>query len=117
MRYVVETDRLQNNLAVLRRELAGVPLIAVLKCNGYGLGLTGTALRLWEEGVTDFAVLRFDEAAAVRALLPEDAIDTMIASLPSIFFEYLMAESWLPEVLTSPESTGWPGVQTSFFRS
>ena len=54
---------------------------------------------------------------SVRALLPEDAIDTMIASLPSIFFEYLMAESWLPEVLTSPESTGWPGVQTSFFRS
>ena len=71
MRYVVETDRMQNNLAVLRRELAGVPLIAVLKCNGYGLGLTGTALRLWEEGVTDFAVLRFDEAAAVRALLPD----------------------------------------------
>ena len=71
MRYVVETDRLRHNLTVLRRELAGVPLIAVLKCNGYGLGLTGTALRLSEEGVTDFAVLRFDEAAAVRALLPD----------------------------------------------
>ena len=71
MRYVIETDRLEHNVEVLRRELNGLPLIAVLKCNGYGMGLSGTALRLAELGVTDFAVLRFDEAATLRALLPE----------------------------------------------
>ncbi|MBP3389275.1 MAG: alanine racemase [Clostridia bacterium] len=71
MRYVIETDRLRHNVSVLRRELGNIPLIAVLKCNGYGMGLTGTALRLADEGITDFAVLRFDEAAALRALLPD----------------------------------------------
>ena len=74
MRYVVETDKLRHNVAVLKKEMPDTTLLAVLKCNGYGLGLVETAKLLKAEGITDFAVLTFDEAAALRAVAPDDFV-------------------------------------------
>ena len=74
MRYIVETDKLRHNVAVLKKEMPETPLLAVLKCNGYGLGLVETAKLLKAEGIADFAVLTFAEAAALRAVAPDDFI-------------------------------------------
>ncbi len=74
MRYIVETDKLRHNVAVLKKEMPDTPLLAVLKCNGYGLGLVETAKLLKAEGIHDFAVLTFAEAAALRAVAPDDFI-------------------------------------------
>ena len=45
-------------------------IIAVVKANGYGHGLVGTARCLFESGVRDFAVSWVDDAVALRQALP-----------------------------------------------
>ena len=54
-----------------------VPVIAVVKCNGYGLGIEN-AVRIWHEsGIRFFAVSKPDEALKVRELGYED-IDILL---------------------------------------
>lgn len=47
--YVVERDRLRNNIDVVKRKADGRAVYAVLKGNGYGLGMLQFAheLRDW----------------------------------------------------------------------
>ena len=38
-RYVIDARQIRWNAAILRRELHGVPVIGVVKCDAYGAGL------------------------------------------------------------------------------
>ncbi len=60
-------------------ECMDVPIIAVVKCNGYGLGID-LAVRTWyESGVRFFAVSEPEEALAIRKLGYEDAEILLLA--------------------------------------
>lgn len=72
--YIVETKALRHNLTVLREKAAGAVIWAVVKGDGYGLGVTALTAFLAGEGVTHFAVTDRKEAAAVRALAPNAEI-------------------------------------------
>ncbi len=66
-RYVTDTRRIRDNVALLRKTVDGVPVIGVVKCNGYGAGLVPAAQILVEEGIAMLAVMQPEEAATLRA--------------------------------------------------
>lgn len=64
-RYVIDTAALAANAAIIR-ERAGVPVIAVLKADGYGLGIVREAEVLREASMDFFAVTEPEEALTLR---------------------------------------------------
>lgn len=73
--YVVDTSAIRNNLDLLREKAAGAPLWAVVKGDGYGLGLENLARVCREAGVDRFAVTEPKEAERLRATgSPEEKI-------------------------------------------
>jgi len=65
---VVEKEKLINNITLLKNEAdsTGTKLIAMLKGNGYGLGLCAFAKLLSEQGVDTFSVCLLEEARMLR---------------------------------------------------
>ncbi len=64
--YVVEKEALLSNIRTIREKAAGVPVWAVLKGNGYGLGVVPMARLLRENGIDRFCVTELAEARAIR---------------------------------------------------
>ncbi len=64
----VDPSALRTNVAVLSKQAGGRPITAVIKNNGYGLGLVEVA-RVLEAipGVSGFGVVKVSEALALRA--------------------------------------------------
>ena len=63
----VHRENLRHNVEAIRRRVDGRPILAVIKNNGYGLGLTNVA-RLLEPlpGVAGLAVIKLHEAMTLR---------------------------------------------------
>ena len=66
MKYVVEKDKILSNLKVLEEHCGSSKIIAVIKADGYGLGLCNMASILREGGSDFFGVARLEEAVALR---------------------------------------------------
>ncbi len=62
----IHLDRLSYNYRVIREHLHRIPIMAVVKANGYGHGAVQVAHALQHEGVTYFAVFTMDEALELR---------------------------------------------------
>ncbi len=65
--YIVETDKLRHNIAILKEKAGNTPIWGVVKGNGYGLGTVPLAQILFREGIDRFAVTDLREAKALRA--------------------------------------------------
>lgn len=63
---VVDTGDFKNNINIVKQKADGTPIYAVLKANGYGLGVVGAAKLLSREGISRFAVTEPKEAALLR---------------------------------------------------
>src|ERR1700752_2803415 len=63
----VHRENLAHNVSEIRRRVEKRPILAVIKNNGYGAGVSNVA-RLLEpsEGILGFAVVKLQEAAALR---------------------------------------------------
>lgn len=63
----VSESRLRGNVAEISRLVAGRPILAVIKNNGYGMGVTNVA-RLLDDtsAIEGFAVVKLQEAVALR---------------------------------------------------
>ena len=72
--YIVETDAIKHNLDVLLNKAGQTPLWAVLKGNGYGLGVAPMAELCRDAGVCRFAVTELAEALTIRELCPQARI-------------------------------------------
>ena len=72
---------LQDNYDRLAREASGAQCAAVVKADGYGLGLEKVSTALNERGCTVFFVAQTGEAMALRTLLP-DAVIYVLNGLP-----------------------------------
>lgn len=64
---VIETDALKKNIAVIKKNAGGAAVYAVVKGNGYGLGLIPFSKLLRKEGITRFAVTETQDALALRS--------------------------------------------------
>ena len=72
--YIVEKDDILHNLDVLKNKAGDTPIWAVLKGNGYGLGVKPMAELCWEKEIRRFAVTEVSEAQIIRELYPEAQI-------------------------------------------
>ena len=66
MRYVVEKSSLAENIQIIKKLAGSVPVIGVVKGNGYGLGTVRFAEALVEGGIGVLAVACMEEAQALR---------------------------------------------------
>ena len=64
--YIVERDRLRNNIDAVKRKADGRAVYAVLKGNGYGLGMLQFAHELRDCGIERFAVTEPTDAIKLR---------------------------------------------------
>lgn len=64
--YVAEKDLLAGNIRTICQQADGVPVWAVVKGNGYGLGIVPLARLLREQGIDRFCVTEVSEARALR---------------------------------------------------
>lgn len=64
-RYIIDKKKLEKNIAYIK-EKAGVPLIGVVKGNGYGFGIKEFSSALADNGVETFAVTEVDDIAELR---------------------------------------------------
>ena len=76
----ISRGAVRRNLEKLRG-MTEARIMAVLKCNGYGMGLTGFARLLQAEGVDRFAVSRPEEALALRG----DGFDASLLLLSPVW--------------------------------
>ena len=65
-RYLVERELIQNNIQVLQKKAGSAVIWAVLKGNGYGLGLIELARILRDDGISRFAVTEPSDALRLR---------------------------------------------------
>lgn len=66
IKYVIDKDILRENINVIKSMAGSTPIIAVLKCNGYGLGTVEFARFLLYRGIEIFAVSDLSEALTLR---------------------------------------------------
>ena len=72
--YVVEREALIHNIQAIRSFAGEVPVWAVLKGNGYGIGIVPFSRILWENGIDRFAVTELREAETLRENYPDAPI-------------------------------------------
>jgi alanine racemase len=77
----VHLDRLRDNVSVLRTQANDASLMAVVKANAYGHGMTRVARALRAEGVRHFAVANVPEGARLREAGLEAPIQVFAAPL------------------------------------
>ncbi|MDF1791002.1 MAG: alanine racemase [Thalassobaculaceae bacterium] len=82
-RLTIDLGAIRQNYRRLRKELGGVPCAGVVKADGYGLGADYVATVLYEEGCRTFFVATFDEAVALRQILPDGVIACLNGVLPN----------------------------------
>lgn len=63
---IIHLDRLIHNYHEIKKHVGDVPLMTVVKANGYGHGAIPIAQVLQKEGVSFFAVFTFEEAKELR---------------------------------------------------
>ena len=72
--YIVEKDAILYNLDLLKQKAGGTPIWAVLKGNGYGLGVRPMAELCLSAEIRRFAVTELSEAMTIRELCADAQI-------------------------------------------
>ena len=62
----IKTNALDNNIRIIKRLANGAKVIAVLKGNAYGLGLTKFASFLQSKGIDNYGVTELSDAVTLR---------------------------------------------------
>jgi len=62
----INTKNLEWNISEFQKIVGDTPIMAVVKCNAYGHGTVGVAKTLEKQGVRQFAVVKVQEAIALR---------------------------------------------------
>ncbi len=85
----INTQALGANWQQLQAEAPHVPCAAVVKADGYGLGIAPVARALWQAGARFFYVAHFEEALRLRDILPDAEIAVLngLVAEPRAFLE------------------------------
>jgi alanine racemase len=101
-RITVDLDALAHNLGVLRTAAGSSEVSAVVKADGYGLGIAPVGRRLRREGVTAFFVARLSEGEALREAIGAPAAIYVLDGLTAGDGGRMAAANLIP-VISSPE--------------
>lgn len=75
-RYIIDKKLLEQNIDLIK-EKAGVPVIGVVKGNGYGFGIKELTLILKAKGISFFAVTEIEDIPILREILESEDILVM----------------------------------------
>ncbi len=64
--YIISTEAIRDNIALIRKKAGNAPIWAVVKGDGYGLGVENLARICRENGLSRFAVTEVSEAETLR---------------------------------------------------
>ncbi len=76
----IDTQRLKRNITRLRKQAGEIALMAVIKADAYGHGMTAMAPHMLSAGIKHFMVATLDEAIKLRTVAPNATI--LVASPP-----------------------------------
>lgn len=108
----IDLAALRANYAEIARRVAPAEVAAVVKGDGYGIGLLQAATALWDAGARRFFVALLSEAHTLRTVLPEAEIFVLNGLFAGTEAAY--RESRLIPVLGSlPEIDRWQAFCTS----
>lgn len=77
-RLTIDLNALAANYALMDSQAGGAETAAVVKADGYGLGASRAARRLWAEGARTFFVARLSEGLALRTALPDASAKILV---------------------------------------
>ena len=86
----IDTKDLELNVQKIKERAGKSKVIAVVKGNGYGLGLKEYSKFLFNHGISDFAVSSVEEALELSQILPESNVLCMEASCVKEDLEILL---------------------------
>lgn len=90
-RYIVETQKITDNISVIREKAGEAMVYAVVKCDGYGTGCRNLTRVCAENGLRRFAVTEVREAQSVVAeTVPEELL--MLTSVTSLEDVHALAQ-------------------------
>lgn len=75
-RYVIDRSGLDENIEIIKKK-AGVPIIGVVKGNGYGFGIKELTKILIEHGIKTFAVTEVTDIPELKSVLTDEDILVM----------------------------------------
>lgn len=75
-RYIIEKEKLKENIETVKK-LAGVPVIGVVKGNGYGFGIREFTTVMKENGIKTFAVTEVTDIPVLKEILEDEDILVM----------------------------------------
>ncbi|MCC8016849.1 MAG: alanine racemase [Clostridiales bacterium] len=75
-RYIIDKSKLKENIEILK-ETASVPIIGVVKGNGYGLGIREFTMALKENGIKSFAVTEVTDIPVLKEILNDEEVLVM----------------------------------------
>lgn len=75
-RYVIDRSGLDENIEIIKKK-AGVPVIGVVKGNGYGFGIKELTAILVEHGIKTFAVTEVTDIPELKGVLTDEDILVM----------------------------------------
>jgi len=103
----IDLGALAENYRRLCAALNGVPCAAVVKADGYGLGLTRVAPALFRAGARCFFVAQLGEAIALRGALPEAAEIYVLNGLAAGPAAEFQAQRVVPVLNSLAEVADW----------
>ena len=75
-RYIIDKKLLEENIKLIK-DKAGVPIIGVVKGNGYGFGTKEFSTVLKDNGIKTFAVTEVDDITELKEILEDEDILVM----------------------------------------
>lgn len=104
----IDLDALAANHAALRARAGGAEVAPAVKADGYGLGATEVANRLWAEGARSFYVARLAEGVTLRqALGDRDAAIYVLDGATPGSGDTLEGANLIPVLNSLPQIEAW----------
>lgn len=103
---VVDLDAIAANYRLLARRSGTAECAAIVKGDGYGLGMVPVAKAAWAAGARLFFVARLDDGVALRAALSEARIGVLDGLVDGLEAEY-ERHRLLPVLTTLPSAAAW----------
>lgn len=107
-RLTIDLDAIAANYRLLREAAGGAETAPVVKADGYGMGATQTALKLWAEGARTFYVARLAEGEALRRGLDgREAAILVFDGCPAGAAGRLKAADLIPVLNSGEQIAAW----------
>lgn len=110
--YIVEKEAVIHNIDWIVKKADKTPVWAVLKGDGYGLGVGPMAALCWQQGIRRFAVTELREAAVIRQAYPDAAILMLRPTMDAQELQQILDMELIATVSSTEHAAALGGIAT-----